>query len=118
MSKALRFLACMPGMNVISNTTPEEFNESMSEHLGCTVKYLTEIKTNPTPGEEGTGGRNDAFFWVEPEDEAQHEQATFKMMMMTMLSGGEMVVSPASAIPQDALFLYKGTAVESLLPCE
>lgn len=44
-----------------------QFIDFMKEN-GFTAKYVTEVKTNPTPGESGTGNRNDFFFSISKND--------------------------------------------------
>lgn len=45
-----------------------EFESFMKEQFNARIKYVEEVKTNPTPGESGTGGRDDLFFYVHTED--------------------------------------------------
>lgn len=47
----------------------KKFEDFMAQDFkGTRVKYAEEVKTLPTPGEPGTGGRNDIFFYVHSED--------------------------------------------------
>jgi len=46
----------------------ENFEKFMLDNFGTRIQYLEEILTLPNKGEEGTGGRNDAFFAVHEED--------------------------------------------------
>lgn len=46
----------------------EYFEKFMLNDMGARVKYETEIKTLPTDGEIGTGGRNDLFFYIHDDD--------------------------------------------------
>ena|ERR1017187_9568623 len=46
--------------------------------LGFRIKYIEEIKTKPTPGEYGTGGRNDCLFYIHSEDVAKFSVPRFQ----------------------------------------
>ena len=60
----------MEGCLVKNSDDPEGNLKGLQEFLDkefAGVKYVTEIKTQPTPGEEGTGGRNDVIMEVPSE---------------------------------------------------
>jgi len=44
------------------------FEGWLQSEFGVRAKYVDEVLTLPTPGEQGTGGRNDVFFRVHDED--------------------------------------------------
>ena len=46
----------------------ENFEGWLQLEFGVRGKYIEEVLTLPTEGEEGTGGRNDVFFRVHDED--------------------------------------------------
>ena len=48
--------------------TTKDFEDWIMKEFKSRAQYLEEIKTGPTPGEEGTGNRNDLFFAVHTED--------------------------------------------------
>ena len=53
-----------------SKKVQEDFVKFFKDELGVTVKYETEVKTLPDPGDLGmkTGGRNDLFFYIADND--------------------------------------------------
>ena len=53
-----------------SKKVQEDFVKFFKDELGVTVKYETEVKTLPDPGDLGmkTGGRNDLFFYIADDD--------------------------------------------------
>ena len=60
-------LCVWPGVVVgDSKKVQEDFVKFFKYELGVTVKYETEVKTLPDPGDLGmkTGGRNDIFFYI------------------------------------------------------
>ena len=65
-------LCVWPG-TVVGQEKVAEFELYMLQEFQARVKYLTELKTNPDICEEhgpieGTGGRNDLFFYVHADD--------------------------------------------------
>jgi hypothetical protein len=56
-----------PG-TVVGEGNKKDFEDWAQEEFGVRVMYCEEIETLPTPGVEGTGGRNDLFFRVHTED--------------------------------------------------
>jgi len=67
MKKEFNQLCVWPGTVVgDSKKTQEDFVKFFKDELGVTVKYETEVKTLPDPGDLGmkTGGRNDIFFYI------------------------------------------------------
>ena len=64
-------LCVWPGTVVGDNKkVQEDFVKFFKDELGVTVKYETEVKTLPAPGDLGmnTGGRNDIFFYIADDD--------------------------------------------------
>ena len=64
-------LCVWPGVVVgDSKKVQEDFVKFFKDELGVTVKYETEVKTLPDPGDLGikTGGRNDLFFYIADDD--------------------------------------------------
>ena len=59
---------CVMEGTVVGNSkkVQEDFVKFFKDELGVTVKYETEVKTLPDPGDLGmkTGGRNDLFFYT------------------------------------------------------
>ena len=53
-----------------SKKIQEDFVKFFKDELDVTVKYETEVKTLPDPGDLGmkTGGRNDLFFYIADDD--------------------------------------------------
>ena len=48
----------------------KELETLFKDEMGVTVKFETEVKTLPAPGDLGmkTGGRNDLFFYIADDD--------------------------------------------------
>ena len=48
----------------------KELESFFKDEMGVTVKFETEVKTLPDPGDLGmkTGGRNDIFFYIADDD--------------------------------------------------
>jgi hypothetical protein len=48
----------------------KELESFFKDEMGVTVKFETEVKTLPDPGDLGmkTGGRNDVFFYIADDD--------------------------------------------------
>ena len=48
----------------------KELESFFKDEMGVTVKFETEVKTLPDPGDLGmkTGGRNDLFFYIADDD--------------------------------------------------
>ena len=48
----------------------KELEKFFKDEMGVTVKFETEVKTLPDPGDLGmkTGGRNDLFFYIADDD--------------------------------------------------
>jgi hypothetical protein len=46
----------------------KSFEKFFKDEMGTRVKYVEEVETLPTPNVEGTGGRNDVFFYVHDND--------------------------------------------------
>ena len=69
-------LCVWPGVIVIGESKPEEHEGQIidfeawvaNEFKGTRAKFAEEVKTLPTPGEPGTGGRHDIFFYVHHND--------------------------------------------------
>ena len=63
---------CVMEGTVVGNSkkVQEDFVKFFKDELGVTVKYETEVKTLPDPGDLGmkTGGRNDLFFYIADDD--------------------------------------------------
>jgi hypothetical protein len=78
-----------------------DFEKFFNEEMGVRVKFSEEVKTLPTPYEEGTGGRNDVFFYIHDEDVMK-----FAVPRMTMgirwwedvLGNGNGVLYPESCL--------------------
>ena len=71
MKKEFNQLCVWPGTVVgDSKKVQEDFVKFFKDELGVTVKYETEVKTLPDPGDLGikTGGRNDLFFYIADDD--------------------------------------------------
>ena len=65
--KEYKQLCVWPG-TVVGEEKIKDFESFMKEEFDVRIKYEAEIKTNPTPGEEVSGGRNDLFFYVHNDD--------------------------------------------------
>ena len=65
--KKFNQLCVWPG-TIVGKDQIKDFEKFFKDEMGTRVKYVEEIETLPTPDEEGTGGRNDAFFYVHDED--------------------------------------------------
>lgn len=65
--KKFNQLCVWPG-TLVGKDQVKDFEKFMLEDVGARVKYETEIETLPTPDEEGTGGRNDVFFYIHDDD--------------------------------------------------
>jgi hypothetical protein len=65
--KKFNQLCVWPG-TIVGKDQIKDFENFMLENVGVRVKYMEEVKTLPTPGEEGTGGRNDVFFYIHDKD--------------------------------------------------
>ena len=67
MKKEFNQLCVWPGTVVgDSKKVQKDFVKFFKDELGVTVKYETEVKTLPDPGDLGmkTGDRNDIFFYI------------------------------------------------------
>ena len=64
-----------------SKKVQEDFVKFFKDELGVTVKYETEVKTLPDPGDLGmkTGGRNDIFFYIADDDIGKFAVPRFSM---------------------------------------
>jgi hypothetical protein len=65
--KKFNQLCVWPG-TIVGKDQIKDFEKFFKDEMGTRVKYVEEIETLPTPDEEGTGGRNDVFFYVHDED--------------------------------------------------
>ena len=59
---------CVWEGTVVGKEEVKNFEEWIQNEFGVRAKYCEEVETLPTPGEEGTGGRNDLFFRVHNDD--------------------------------------------------
>ncbi len=59
---------CIWHGTVVGESEIQNFENWLMEEFGVRGIYCEEVITLPTPGEEGTGGRNDLFFRVHNED--------------------------------------------------
>lgn len=71
MEKDFTQLCVWPG-TVLGDSTPKDLEDFFLNEMGVRVKYHTEVETLPDVENgvpvEGTGGRNDLFFFVHDED--------------------------------------------------
>jgi len=59
---------CVWEGTVVGADEVANFEGWLQSEFGVRAKYVEEVLTLPTEGEEGTGGRNDVFFRVHDED--------------------------------------------------
>ena len=59
---------CVWEGTVVGANEVGSFENWVQLEFGVRAKYSEEVLTLPTPGEEGTGGRNDLFFRIHDED--------------------------------------------------
>lgn len=59
---------CVLEGTIVGDENVNDFETYFKEKMDVRVKYMEEIETLPTPDEEGTGGRNDVFFYVHNDD--------------------------------------------------
>lgn len=59
---------CVWEGTVVGADEVKTFEDWVQSEFGVRAKYSEEVLTLPTPGEEGTGGRNDLFFCIHDED--------------------------------------------------
>ena len=59
----------------------KELESFFKDEMGITVKFETEVKTLPDPGDLGmkTGGRNDIFFYIADDDIGKFAVPRFSM---------------------------------------
>ena len=67
-----------PGI-IIGDENIEDFIQFILSKFDVRVKYIEEIKTLPDWNKPGTGGRNDAFFYVHNEDLAKFAVSRFTL---------------------------------------
>jgi len=68
---------CVWEGTVVGANEVGSFENWVQLEFGVRAKYSEEVLTLPTPGEEGTGGRNDLFFRVHDEDVQKFAIARF-----------------------------------------
>lgn len=68
---------CVWEGTLVTEANSKEFEKFILEQTGSRIKYSEEIKTNPTPGEPETGGRNDVLFFIHKDDVAKFAVARF-----------------------------------------
>jgi len=76
-------LCVWPGV-IVGQEEKEDFERYMLDAFNTRAKYHTEVQTLPDLDESGnpvpdTGGRNDLFFYVHPEDVANFAVPRLKM---------------------------------------
>lgn len=59
---------CVWEATLVGEENIKEFENFFLKEMGSRVKYIEEVKTLPTPGQPGTGGRNDVFFYIHDDD--------------------------------------------------
>lgn len=59
---------CVWHGTIVGKSCAKDFENWLKEEFNVRGVYCEEVLTLPTPGEEGTGGRNDLFFRVHDED--------------------------------------------------
>ena len=59
---------CVWEGTVVGANEVGSFENWVQLEFGVRAKYSEEVLTLPTPGEEGTGGRNDLLFYIHDED--------------------------------------------------
>ncbi len=59
---------CIWEGTVVGESEIQNFENWLMENFGVRGKYCEEVLTLSTPGQSGTGGRNDLFFVIHNED--------------------------------------------------
>ena len=77
----------------------ESFYAQFLEHTGIRVKYMTEYKTLPTPGEPETGGRIDVILGV-------HNDDVGKMTFFKLRTNGDISWWDDALVNDDAIIPY------------
>ena len=59
---------CVWEGTIVGKGNAQDFEKWLMEEFNVRAKYVEEILTLPTEGVQGTGGRNDLFFYIHDED--------------------------------------------------